>query len=400
MSAHHSIFYFPHGGPSKNGLIALGKEDELVLNAGDMQVFENLQSWLDKKDWVFGFLSYDLKNKIEKLSSQNTDPLSLPLLHFVRPEIVATIDAVGCIKLLKGSGDQLHRVEAFFREKETTGTEAHAIHLKPRVSKSEYQRAVGHLQEHIRRGDIYEVNYCQEFFAAEKISDPFSTWKKLNDLTEAPFSAFMQMNDLFLMCASPERFLKKENQKLISQPIKGTIKRGKNAEEDKALMEELYQSKKERAENVMIVDLVRNDLSKSATRGSVKVEELFGVHSFKTVHHLISTISAEIKPGTTFTQIIRDTFPMGSMTGAPKIRAMQLIDEYECSSRGIYSGSIGYINPEGDFDFNVIIRSIVYNDAMPYISCSVGSAITSLSNPEKEYEECLLKAEALMRALG
>jgi para-aminobenzoate synthetase component 1 len=149
----------------------------------------------------------------------------------------------------------------------------------------------------------------------------------------------------------------------------------------------------------MIVDLVRNDLSKSAKRGTVKVDELFGVYTFKTVHHLISTVSGELKDGTSFTQLLRDTFPMGSMTGAPKMRAMQLIDQYEYARRGLYSGSVGYITPEGDFDFNVVIRSIVYNAAKPYISCSVGSAITALSDPIKEYEECLLKAEAIMKTL-
>jgi para-aminobenzoate synthetase component 1 len=271
--------------------------------------------------------------------------------------------------------------------------------LKPRVSKSEYILAVVELQKHIHQGDIYEVNYCQEFGAHHKLDNPFQTWCRLNELTTAPFSCFVKLGPRYVLCASPERFLKKENSKIISQPIKGTIRRGKDAREDLLLREQLHKSKKDRSENVMIVDLVRNDLSKHATKDSVEVTELFGVHTFRTVHHMISTIKAEILEGTTFSQLLADSFPMGSMTGAPKIKAMQLIEEFENCRRGWYSGAIGYIDPNGNFDFNVVIRSIFYNDEVPYISYLAGGAITALSDPEDEYAESMLKAEAMMKAL-
>ncbi len=250
------------------------------------------------------------------------------------------------------------------------------------------------------------MNYCQEFFADEKISDPLSVYSKLNSLANAPMSSFVRLNNLYIISASPERFLKREGNRVLSQPIKGTAPRGSNDEEDQRLREGLFNSQKERSENVMITDLVRNDLSRIAKKGSVNVDELMGISSFKTVHQMISTVSCEVDSKTSFADILAATFPMGSMTGAPKIRAMQLIDEFEKTSRGIYSGCIGYIAPEGDlatghadFDFNVVIRSILYRDDVPYISASVGSAITALSDAEMEYEECLLKLQALQQAL-
>ncbi|MCC6600143.1 MAG: anthranilate synthase component I family protein, partial [Crocinitomicaceae bacterium] len=271
--------------------------------------------------------------------------------------------------------------------------------LHPRISREIYLQHTGNLLRNIQLGNIYEVNYCQEFFLEKKINDPYSVFQRLYDLTEAPHACYFQMDDKYLLCASPERFLQRKGQKVISQPIKGTIRRGRSEAEDEALLKELLNSKKERSENVMIVDIVRNDLSKHALKGSVAVDRLFEIKSFRTVHHLISTISADIPEDISFVQLLKDTFPMGSMTGAPKIRAMQLISEHEPTARGWYSGCAGYIDPQGNFDFNVVIRSILYDASQPYISCSVGSAITDRSDPYKEYEECLLKAEALFRAI-
>lgn len=202
------------------------------------------------------------------------------------------------------------------------------------------------------------------------------------------------------MCASPERFLKKEKDLLVSQPIKGTAPRGRNAKEDMQLKKELFTDAKERSENVMIVDLVRNDLSHVAAKNSVKVTELFGIYSFSTVHQMISTVTARLGKDYHFTDALRYTFPMGSMTGAPKVRAMQLIEQYEDTRRGLYSGAVGYITPERDFDFNVVIRSILYNKQEQYLGFMAGSAITSGSIPEKEYQECLHKAQAMKKALG
>ena len=273
--------------------------------------------------------------------------------------------------------------------------EGGAVKIQQRISKEEYINSVHTIQEHIQAGDIYEMNFCQEFYVEDVTIDALTVFEKLNRLSKAPFSCYYKLNKKHLLCASPERYFKKASNKLISQPIKGTSKRGASTEEDEQLKLSLLNDEKERSENIMIVDLVRNDLSKVAKRGSVKVEELCGLYSFEQVHQLISTISCEIDSDVSIIDILKSTFPMGSMTGAPKIRAMQLIEQYEKTKRGLYSGAVGYISPEGDFDFNVVIRSILYNENERYISYIAGSAITSKSIPEKEYEECMTKAKAM-----
>ena len=255
------------------------------------------------------------------------------------------------------------------------------------------------MQQHILRGDCYEINFCQEFFAKKTIIDPVATYKKLSAVSPNPFSALYKMNDQWLICASPERFLKKQGTKILSQPIKGTSKRIDNSEKDKLSKDELFNSAKDRSENVMVVDLVRNDLSKLCKEGTVQVDELYGVYSFPQVHQMISTISGELKADISFSTIVKAAFPMGSMTGAPKQRAVTLIEKYEQTKRGIFSGALGYISPEGDFDFNVVIRSIMYNAATAYLSFQTGSGITFYSDPEKEWEECLLKATAIKTVL-
>ena len=252
---------------------------------------------------------------------------------------------------------------------------------------------------HIQRGDIYEVNYCIEFGVKNIEIDPLLLYQSLNQVTEAPFSVFYRSKGKYLLSGSPERYLKKEGNKLISQPIKGTIKRGVDKKEDETLKKQLLNDPKERAENVMIVDLVRNDLSRVASKGSVKVEELFGVYSFKTVHHLVSTISCSIDESVHPIDAIKATFPMGSMTGAPKISAMELIEKHEDFKRGLYSGAFGCFLPDGDFDFNVIIRSIMYNKKLKTLSFPVGGAITAGANGTQEYSECLLKAEGMKKAI-
>jgi para-aminobenzoate synthetase component 1 len=269
--------------------------------------------------------------------------------------------------------------------------------IKSRFSREEYVETVQKLKEHIKRGDIYEINFCQEFYAKAKI-DPQDTYLKLNSLSPTPFSAFLKLNQNYLMSASPERFMKKKGARIISQPMKGTIGRGSTKEEDESLKQKLASDVKERAENVMIVDLVRNDLSRTAKKGSVEVEELCGIYTFPQVHQMISTVVAEIEEKDTVS-CIKNAFPMGSMTGAPKVKSMELIEKYERSRRGLYSGSVGYFSPAGDFDLNVVIRSMFYNEKNMYLSYSVGGAITYLSDPQKEYEECLLKAKAMKQVL-
>jgi para-aminobenzoate synthetase component 1 len=396
-------------------LIAIGSTRELIMNE-PLAALEKLQQFCDeKKSWLFGYLSYDLKNEIEQLSSENSDGLAFPLLHFFEPkfvieiknqnasvyfddDIASEIEAKEVYELClippappsSSSGQALFKGEVEDSEK---------INIQAKITRSEYIASVNQLKQHISKGDIYEVNFCQEFFAENANINKVDVYQKLNTISQAPFTAYCKFGTHYLMCASPERFIQKRLNRLISQPIKGTIKRSENNIEDEQLKHELRNNKKEQNENVMIVDLVRNDLSRIAKRGTVEVEELFGVYSFKQVHQLISTVSCELKDDITFTDIIKNMFPMGSMTGAPKISAMKLIEQYESTKRGLYSGAVGYIDPKGDFDFNVVIRSILYNSENKYVSFMVGSAITDKAKAEEEYDECLLKAKAMFEVL-
>lgn len=275
-----------------------------------------------------------------------------------------------------------------------------AIRLKASLGRSQYIEKIQALKKHIQLGDIYEINFCMGFFAEDTELDPLEIYTRLNAISEAPFSALLKLNDTYIICSSPERFLKKEGDRLYTQPIKGTARRSADAQEDLALKAALSQSLKERTENVMIVDVARNDLSKIAARGSVQADELFGIHTYKQVHQMVSTVSCTIKPATSFETILEATFPMPSMTGAPKHRATQLIKQYEPTDRGFYSGCIGYMDDKGDFDLNVVIRSIVYDAAAKKLSFHVGSAITAMCDPEAEYEECMIKAGAMLKALN
>jgi para-aminobenzoate synthetase component I len=364
--------------------------------------FEDLNQYQSHtKDWLFGYLSYDLKNDIENLKSKNFDDLEFPDLYFFQPKKLF---------LLKGNELEIQylnmvddEVDADFEE--ITSIEfsdfstLQEIKIEQRISKENYISKVSKMLDYIHKGDIYEANFCMEFFANDTQINPLETYIKLNDISEPPFAVYFKNDKQYLLSASPERYLHKENTKIISQPIKGTAKRSIDIIEDEQLKKELGLNEKERSENIMIVDLVRNDLSHTATKGSVKVEELCGLYTFKQVHQMISTIVSEVDFTTSPIEIIKTTFPMGSMTGAPKISAMKIIEELEETKRALYSGAVGYFTPNGDFDFNVVIRSILYNEKNQYLSFSVGSAITSLSNPEMEYDECLLKAKAMFEVL-
>jgi para-aminobenzoate synthetase component 1 len=387
-------------------LIAIGKTKELVVYTGC--TLGPLQSFIDKNtgQWIFGAMSYDLKNEVENLHSKNTDNIGFPLLHFFVPEIVLQIKketiTVCFDDTLISEKRAADIYELTFKAAEISEhneQQKQRCNIASRISRNEYISAVTQLKQHIQKGDIYEINFCQEFYAENALINTADTFKRLNAISQAPFSAYYNTPDHCLICSSPERFIQKQGKRLMSQPIKGTAKRSENKEEDASFKEQLKNSTKERSENVMIVDLVRNDLSKVAKRGSVNTDELFGIYSFKQVHQMISTVSCQIKDAIAFTDIIKSTFPMGSMTGAPKVSAMQLIEKYESTRRGLYSGSIGYINPEGDFDFNVVIRSIIYNRNTRYLSFMVGSAITDKSEAESEYDECLLKAKAMFDVL-
>jgi para-aminobenzoate synthetase component 1 len=354
------------------------------------------------KDWIFGYLTYDLKNAVENLNSDNFDGLEFPDLYFFQPK-----------KLFFFKGNQveiqyLKMVDVEFEsdlknirhcEEVRRSNLSKDIKIKLRIHKDEYFEKINNMLAHIHRGDIYEANFCQEFYAENTEINPLETYNKLNSISNPPFATFLKCNDKYLLSASPERFLKKVGNILISQPIKGTAKRSLDIKEDKKLKEELLQNEKERSENIMIVDLVRNDLSKTALKGTVEVEELCKIYSFDQVHQMISTVKSKVEGATHPIDIIKSTFPMGSMTGAPKISAMKIIEALEETKRGLYSGAVGYISPTGDFDFNVVIRSILYNETKKYVSYSVGGAITSKSDPLKEYEECLVKAKAMRQVL-
>ncbi|MGZ0016880.1 anthranilate synthase component I family protein [Yeosuana sp. AK3] len=368
-----------------------------------LHAFSTLKHYCSQvNDWIFGYLTYDLKNNVETLESQNFDGLEFPELFFFQPKKLFFIKGNKLeIKYLNIFKDHIENDLKSIQdiESSTDSPSDNAIKIKMRMHKDAYFEKVQRMLEYIHRGDIYEANFCQEFYAEDTHINPLETYFKLNNISKPPFATFLKLNDLFLMSASPERYLKKAGVTITSQPIKGTAKRSLNLDEDELFKANLSKDEKERSENIMILDLVRNDLSKTAVKGSVRVLELCQVYTFEQVHQMISTVTSEVDEKVHPVDVIKTTFPMGSMTGAPKISAMKIIEALEETKRGLYSGAVGYLSPEGDFDFNVVIRSILYNQTKKYVSYSVGSAITSKSNPLKEYEECLVKAKAMRDVL-
>lgn len=381
----------------------LGAGVKRSASPGEGNAIAQLQNFIDSgSSWLFGHLGYDLKNEIEQLNSSHIDRVQFPDLFFFEPEILIRFNEK---EIMIDAGDPGQVYEQITHAKESLHSNGSNLFIQNRISKEEYISIVQQLREHILRGDCYEINFCQEFFAENARIDPVSVYQRLSTVSPNPFSALYRLGDKWLLCASPERFLKKQVRRILSQPIKGTSKRiAGNETEDKIHKEELHRSAKDRSENVMVVDLVRNDLAKICKEGTVKVDELFGIYSFPQVHQMISTVAGELKEDISFEEIIRACFPMGSMTGAPKKRVMQLIEQYEKTRRGIFSGAVGYISPtstpcEVDFDFNVVIRSILYNSSTNYLSFPAGSGITFYSDAEKEWEECLMKAEAMRSVL-
>jgi len=377
-------------------LIAAGAKHELKADAGS--AFNQLDQFRQQyPGWLFGYFTYDLKNETERLSSGNIDQLQFPDLYFFVPEHVIIV-VKHQVTILSATADEIFSVIQSSVLPPYTGQQA--INLQPRFGKTDYVKAVKKIQQHIIRGDVYVTNFCQEFFTDNARINPANTFHQLNELSPTPFACFFKQHQQYALCASPERFLAKRGNKLISQPIKGTAKRQSDSMQDEQAKYQLQNSIKERQENVMVVDLVRNDLTHSAKPGTVQTEELFSIYSFRQVHQMISTVVCEMEANLSPVQAIKNTFPMGSMTGAPKISSMQLMEHFEQSKRGLYSGAIGYFSPDGDFDFNVVIRSLLYNAANKYLSLHVGSAITYDANAEQEYEECLLKASAMFKVLG
>lgn len=386
-------------GEAFDWIAALGATRVVRVSAGlftdtGPSALEQLKA-MHQDSWLFGWLGYDLKNElckpeasIQTLSSNLPDPLGFPDLFFFEPAHLYRCKN-GEVEILKG-GLELPS------ESLAPPAIKRPAEIKADFSREEYIKTVEKIREHIRQGDVYEVNLCQQFYT-EIALDGIQLFRKLNAVSRAPFTAYVHDGPRHLACGSPERYLRKQGRMLLSQPIKGTVGRGTNSEEDRMLMDQLVNSEKDRAENVMIVDLVRNDFARVCKPGTVKVTELFGRHTFEMVHHLISTVEAELEPHHHGSEALATSFPMGSMTGAPKVMALKLIEQYEKTRRGVYSGSVGYISPEGDFDFNVVIRSALYHADKKHLRFPVGGAITWDSVAESEYTETLLKAEGLRK---
>jgi len=389
----------PLTGTHYSYIVAAGVLDE--ISSGDL-TFNELQKFIDihrkNQNWVFGYLSYDLKNEIENLNSSHPCFSGFPVMHFFVPQIliIANDQSITITSALTDPGEIWSSIISGDGMKTITPEVA----ISHTQSRETYLSSIHKILNHIHRGDIYEMNYCHEVALVASTLNPVSLFHRLTELSPNPFSTYYRTQGCHLICSSPERFITRKGSRVLSQPIKGTAARSDDAASDKLNLKELKVSEKEMSENVMIVDLVRNDLSKIAQKGSVKVDELFGVYSFPAAHQMISTISCNIKPEITFTDIIKAAFPMGSMTGAPKVSAMKLIEKFEVFRRGLFSGTAGYIKPDGDFDFNVIIRSILYNEKNNHVSVAAGGAITAESEPEKEFQETMVKLTPQLKALG
>lgn len=385
-------------------LLAVGAVDHIQAASG--HAFDDLRAFAGRHhDWLFGHFSYDLVRETEPFRPEagmaKTDPIGFPDLFFFVPETIVELKG-DSLRIGTLQGDPAAVLEEILampgKEGMTSGAD---LTLRPAFSREEYLDTIRALQQHILRGDAYEINFCQEFYSHPAHIDPLHTWFSLSKASPNPFSAFYRLDERYLLCASPERYLRREGNTLISQPIKGTAPRvPDDPGADKAAGDGLRASAKDRSENVMVVDLVRNDLSRICLPGTVHVKELFGIYGFPQVFQMTSTIEGELPPETGFIEAIKATFPMGSMTGAPKRRVVQLIDRYERTTRGLFSGALGYVTPAGDFDFNVVIRSLFYNRRDHYLSYQVGSGITFYSDPQLEYEECMVKGEGIKRALG
>jgi para-aminobenzoate synthetase component 1 len=349
---------------------------------------------------MFGHIAYSLTQETLGIHSRHVSPIGFDDLYFAVPEYVLECTTEWVVVYAASHEaaqrilDEIHACEPL------SGADKLKASLEPRLQKQQYIGAIEALMQHIRRGDCYEINYCHEFTASNYSFHPLDLYQQLAQVSPNPFSCYYKKNDLYLACASPERFVMRSGNRILSQPIKGTAPRQPNdRQKDDAAAEALRESPKDKMENVMVVDLVRNDLSMVCEPGSVFASELFGIYSYPQVHQMISTIAGELKPGIEVADVMGACYPMGSMTGAPKKRVAELIDAYEVSARGIFSGTVGYIRPDGQFDFNVVIRSVSMNRSKKLLSFHVGSGITNASSPALEYEECMWKAQAMKRVL-
>lgn len=378
-------------------ICAVGAVEQIMEDDGNLTQLN--QHFELNKDWLFGNINYDFKNKLEHLSSEHKAHFAFPDFHFFQPDIVCYIrrnQLTLVIESLSHSPETVFsQIVSMDFDKQTKSIEK--ISFEKRLKREDYLEIVQKLKRHIVEGDCYEINFCNENYTTHASIHPLQVFNQLNSHSKAPFAAYYKLNEQYLMCASPERFLHKTGNRIIAQPIKGTAPRLDDFNVDEQQKANLLHSIKERAENVMIVDLMRNDLARFCELDSIQVDELFGIYSFPNVHQMISTISGQLKADLSVIDVLRLSFPMGSMTGAPKIIVMKLIELYEKARRELFSGTVGYISPQGDFDFNVVIRSLMYNSTTKYLSFQSGGAITYDSVPEEEWEETLLKAAAIER---
>lgn len=375
--------------------ILIGAGYKRKCESCDHDALHQLQQFVfHKKCWLFGHLNYELSTNENIIFHQKPDELHFPDVYFFEPQVILQIKDNALLICAEEPDNVFKQIQCSIDE---DFCHSGIAEIKNKISKEAYISIIQKLKSHIHRGDCYEINFCQEFYSYDAVIDPFIVFEKLMDVSPNPFSAFYNIEGRWLICASPERFLQKLNNTIISQPIKGTLARTTMADDSERRA--LFNSAKDKAENVMVVDLVRNDLSKICEEATVKVDELFGIYTFPQVHQMISTVSGIVKEDINFEQVIQATFPMGSMTGAPKMEVMKLIDMYEPSKRGIFSGCVGYISPDGNFDLNVVIRSILYNQHTQYLSYQAGSGITMYSDAEKEWEECMIKAKAIKQIL-
>lgn len=383
-------------------LAGLGQLECLELSGGGWEKLLDDFLQRHRHRWIMGHLSYDFRLLAEpSLQSKFIDKTGFGIASFFVPELIILETGTEGVQIIRQSDGK--KLDDLAWREEAQRRESPELLLEPDSLKCAfgeyYHSRFQDIQHHLMRGDIYELNFCLPYSARGSLNRPAALWRSLCDQNPNPFRALYRRDQSWLLCNSPERFLCRKDGRLISQPIKGTSARHTNAKEDRASLQALGSSEKERAENVMIVDLVRNDLGRIAETGTVRVDELFGLYTFPSVHQMISTISAKPAHNTGFSDILKALFPMGSMTGAPKYRAMQIIDELEGFNRGLYSGSVGYIAPGGDFDFNVVIRSILYNEKNHELLFPAGSAVTVYSKAEDEFNECQLKASRMLDTL-
>lgn len=361
-------------------LAGWGSKRKLLINQWNSKCFDQVNDWTSEPDtFKLITISYDLKEALHSSPNTNAKIFEWPLFYAVEPCFLLRINREYEVEI-SCNGDAAQRCQEIW---------AGGIQnwVKPSLSWAEnpslddYRSRLNTVHDYLRMGDIYEVNYCQVFEARiEGDLDPMNHFQYWNQKINKPFSAFLSLNDSRVFCYSPERFLCKRGSKILTQPIKGTLDISQEE-----INEKLF------AENVMIVDLCRNDLSRICETGSVQVPELMGLYGFTHIRHIISTIEGQLSSGISFMDILKNCFPMGSMTGAPKHSAMKIIEELEVFRRGVFSGSIGYIDSDGDFDFNVVIRSMLFDKSDGNVSIPVGGAIVYDSDTVEEYEETLKK---------